>query len=510
MLLRFLTLVGLAGVGFTQTPTLTVHPPGDLYVSSTQAPFSVEGRHIENDYPDLTVYLDEADVTASVGWNWSNETRVDLNSDGWLEGFSADVQLDLTNLVMGNHQVLRLEATTDGVLGLPVSDHAAVRALGHSQVDFSPGRVNVDPMPAVLHVALTSYGIPLTGVTRSITIRKDGVDVTPSVSFLQTVQNLVERDPGVYDWRSDLEITTSSLGTITEQTQIEVEMSVTLPAGAGAGTYTSSSTLQQDTEAGEVPCAGDALCAFLQAMSISHGAGGGLEVGNTDKESMRKATEDLRDAIRACQSAEEQGKEDSFEDDIECDGMDISVILVIGGNAGSGEGDGAVGGSTGETNTLIVVIGGDGEGDGAGGFAEARGGDGSVAIGMGGRGAGTGKGGRGTSEMDGNGMGVSFGGRGGTGGGQGGNAFTNTEPSTGSPGGQGVSGGGPGGHDGPASTGGHGGGAGVKSWEGDVARREGGPKEGGAGGDGEHGSGACAQADEAGNASATRGTSVPN
>lgn len=500
-----LTALCLAGVGFSQS-SLLVDPPSDLFESSTSAEFFIGGRQIENAYPDLTIRKDGVDVTAQVGVSWSNETRVDINQDGWLESFQATATLDLASIVLSAESVIELEATTDGAAG-PVSDRGAVRTLGHAEAGFAPSRLNVGALPPKLKVLLTQHGVPEFGTTHSLIIRKDGVDVTATTDAEEAMFSMTQRGGGIVDWRHDLEIDTASLGVIDSSTSIEVELQVHVP---GAGTFSSSTGLGANSSVGQIPCGGDAMCAFIQSMGISVDANGDLSVGITDKDEMRAACEALRAELRACQGSN-TASEDCFEAAVECEGMTIPVMLVIGGEA-SGPSVPTYSGGADKDKTLIVAIGGNATGTNqAGGAAEARGGEGSVAVAIGGTGSGTGMGGRSTSVASGVGStGISLGGRGGAGGGQGGNGFTDCRGEEDGIGGQGVSGGGPGGHAGPQSKGGHGGGAGVRSNEGDLSRRDGGPKEGGAGSLGKHGSGACAQADSTGNASATRGHPVDN
>ena len=505
-MIRPLCLVLLAGAGLAQQPSLTVLPPDFAYVSDGQADFYIGGRNIENDYPELTIYQGGVNVTPTVGWTWVDETRVDINNDGWLESFGATAQLDLSNLTLTNDQVLEVNAESGVAAGGTIESRSGIRVLGHAQVGLAPRRLPVTSLPSELHVFLSSYGVPAIGVVRTVKIIKDGTDVTPSAVFLEKLIGEVPLESGLVDWKSEVVITTSTLGPIDASTVLEFEMTAFVP---GEGLFGSSSSWSFGTGIGEIPCAGDAVCGFIQDLGITRTAGGPLSVGVTDKDQIRAATDALKAAIRACQTAAEQGQEDCFVDSVECDGITFEVALVIGGNSSTWA-QPTFAGTQSMVNTLVVALGGDGASGRDGATSEAHGGDGCIAVSVGGTGSEKGYGGRAATEMDGNGTGIALGGVGGETGGQGGNGWTDCEAENGSFGGQGISGGGPGGHSGPTTTGGHGGGAGVRSTEGDIARREGGPKEGGAGGKGKHGSGACASADSAGDATADRGTSEDN
>ena len=501
----------LCGVAGAQNSVIYVTAPYPIYESDIQADFTITARQIENAYPTIKVYVGTTDVTSQVAWTWADENRVDLNSDGWLESFSATVQLNLTGVTLIPDCPLWVEASALGSNNATVTDDACNAVIGHSFVGFSPSVVDVTNLPTTIAVSAWSYGVPATGVTRSFTFIKDGVDITPSVVFAQQVGPPINLPSGLVDRWTPISVTVASLGPIQASTDLVVNFSVSIP---GTGTFTSSSSLGTQTGSTQLPCLDGELCSFLSAIGMSKAPNGDLSVGTTDKKVLRQAIEDLKAGLRACQSASDKTKKVKVDTTVTCDGVTYPVVLTLGGNASTGQPQKhAFAGDVDEPQKVAIAIGGDSTApDGEGGIAEATAAEGGVAISLAGTGSGKGLGGRGMANAAKPGsFAASFGGTGGSNQGLGGSGFTSCQNLDGSnDGGQGVSGGGPGGHSGPNSVGGDGGGAGVTSNFGDLVRRDPGPKEGGAGGPGVHGSGACAEADDQGHLSGTVGHSEPN
>ena len=79
--------VSLVSAASAQQAVIFVDPIDTVYEDTTSASWAISARQIENEYPIVDVELDGVDVTSAVSATWSNETRIDVNQDGYLESF---------------------------------------------------------------------------------------------------------------------------------------------------------------------------------------------------------------------------------------------------------------------------------------------------------------------------------------------------------------------------------------------------------------------------------------
>lgn len=514
-----LTLLLFAGTPLStpllaQQSRLSVQPPSSHYESEVSSDWDILGRYIVDDYPTITVYLDYADVTTQVSWSWTAERRVDVNRDGILEAFSATLVLDTSSQVLDDGSYLNVEVSATGVGGVNPKGHAGLGVLGHAAIGGAPTLHDASAPPQDLLALVTLRKLP-TNATHTITVKKDGLDVT-----LTTIINDVligtspyPNDPEVDQYR-DVYVDCASLGALTSSTVVEIGVTVSWPGSS----FGSTSTFTFGGTPDEVPFEDEKICDLINALGVTQASSSSpVQMSQTDKDAMRAALGALKQAIRDCQSGEEQGQPYTVTGAVDCGGGNVvNININIGGNGTSTNphGGNASAGSMASENTLVIAIGGcaaNGSGSASGGPAGARGGNGTVAIALGGTGGDGGTGGRGSAVMPGNGQGHGLGGTGGSGGGAGGSGWSDTYGGDGpGNGGSGQAAGGPGGHNGDGSTGGNGGGAGVRTTTGGMCEQPGGPTGGGAGGEDLHGSGACASADSSGAASCSPGHSVDN
>jgi hypothetical protein len=347
-----LTLVGAAAA---QQPMILVDQPTRLYESTVQADFTITARQIANEYPALVVLLDHVDVTSQVGWTWSNEKRVDVNQDGWLESFRGTAEVDLSQLSLSHGQTVSLETSANGSLGSPVSCRGGVRVRGHAVVIPSPSHVNANNPRPELSVYLRQWGVPITGTTYTLKVFKDGVDITSTTIYQVDVLTAIGLGGGMQDWNGCMRITTSSLGALVVGTDLVVQMDTLV---AGLGGFTDSANFNVGDDPVQSPCLDQALCTFIAAASINQGGPGTpVTTGTIDKKALRDATDALKAAIRACQTAAQQTSPTSYDSVVDCgDGVVVDVEVDVGGNGtpGSPNGGPATGGALSTENKLII------------------------------------------------------------------------------------------------------------------------------------------------------------
>jgi hypothetical protein len=502
--------LGLASGAVAQQSQIFVDPIDTVYEDTSSASWLVTARNIENAYPAINVDLDGVDVTSLVALSWSDETRVDANQDGYLEGFRATLTLDLSAAPVSTSVEIRVKAAASIAGGGSVEHTLPTWVVGHVQVYVSPSAAWEDDLPAEMGATVYVHNVP-SGSMFTARIFKDGVDVTAGTSFTLASDPVALRSSGQEDQWHYVYIDVSSLGSVVGGTSIAVRGTITYPASGGA--FDGNDTVVVgDGDQEPVPTEEDKLCAFIDALGITQAGNGTgpVTMSVTDKGAIRAAAHALKTQIQSCLANENQEYE--FEGLVPCPGGPVCVKVVIGGSGppqgGTGAGQGANTGTGQDTNCLVIAIGGCGRGPSSGGGgAQAAGGDGAVTIAVGGDSTGTATGGSGTARMSGDGLAVGLGGTGGEGGGRGGDGSGGANSGGG---GSAIAGGGPGGDSGPNSTGGDGGGAKVDTNTGGSCSQSGGPQGGGAGGPGRHGTGACAEADSAGGCTSTPGTSTPN